>query len=195
MLLFLVWVSPAPCRSSTIAETASKDSVGVTTSSSDTIAQAVDSIPINNMLITEPFGFIYRANAKYYRTISSNIVGGVGVDYGWFDKLVDKGSTYGFNAEVRYYPDKNSPYGFYAAPDASYTVGKALGTTVVVMTVGLLAGWQWFAGDHVCVGMVAGFDDYIRVSGPPNSFTFAPLFGASGTGLLPTLRFDIGYGW
>jgi hypothetical protein len=147
------------------------------------------------MLVTEPFGFIYRANAKYYRTISSNIVGGLGGDYGWFNKLVDKGSTYGVNAEVRYYPGKNSPYGFYAAPDASYIIGKGPGTTVAVITVGLLAGWQWIAGDHVCVGMVAGFDDYIRASGPPNAFTFAPLFGASGIGLLPTLRFDIGYGW
>lgn len=209
IILFLISTAGVTvAQTVTVEKRTSRDSAtGKTTVSFDTIVGVEENVtPINNMILIEPLAYFYRLNLKYYRTFGSSMVGAVGADYGWLSGLINNGSSYGFNAEVRFYTAKKAPHGFYVAPNVSIDVAKGTDynldfngnlqtSTVTMMTIGALAGWQWFLSDNFAIGLALGFDDYIHVSGPTDTFTFATLYGSSITGILPVLRFDIGYGW
>ena len=172
------------------------------------IGKSEDVTPINNMIIIDPISFFWEVNAKYYRTFSPTVVGGLGANYGWFNGILNNGSSYGINAEVRFYPSKKAPHGFYLAPNIAFNIGSGqeyapdangnYGTTTATatsMTIGGMFGWQWFPSDNFCIGLALGFNDYIHVSGPSDILSIGTIFGSTITGILPALRFDIGYGW
>jgi hypothetical protein len=208
VLLLLLGTSEVFGQTITIEKRISRDSAtGVTTVSWDTIiGKSEDITPINNMIIIDPISFIWRFNARYYRTLSRTVTISLGGNYDWFNGLPDIGSAFGFNAELRLYPNKNAPHGFYMAPDISYDVatgqysgldanGNPTSSSVSMITMGALFGWQWFPSDNFCLGLALGFDDYIHVSGPTDVYGFNTIFGNTITGILPAIRFDIGFGW
>lgn len=185
---------------------------GKRTVTTTTIVKTVEDIsPYTDILNINPLKFFIAYNLNWVHKLSANTAFGVGAEigYSWINEL--EGTTWGVLGEFRYYPSKKSLHGFYVAPNFSYTQTNNLyystydastatltsGTyTQQMLSLGILAGWQWFPADNFSMGLALGVDDYIPLNQKGNEYEdFNLLGGMYGKGTSPTIRFDLGYAW
>lgn len=174
-------------QDSTKAKTIKIDKVAgdTTYTESITISKTENITPRNNALIINPLKFFIFYNLTYYHTVNPNLAFGVGVQVPTF-KGID---GIGINGELRFHPGGKSLRGFYAAPNFSYNYLKTGDVETEPFSIGLLFGWQWFPGDDFAIGFGLGIDYYIGTISD-NDDLFSDY-----SGIVPALRFDIGYAW
>ena len=180
----------------------------------DTIVKTVEDVsPYADMLNINPLKFLIAYNLNWVHKLSSNTAFGVGAEFGSSLASYANQTAWGVLGEFRFYPSKKSLHGFYVAPNFSFTqttnvyyfiydpsVDPSANSgyyTEQMLSLGILAGWQWFPADNFSMGFALGVDDYIplnRKTGA-NYEDFNLLGGLSGKGTSPTLRFDLGYAW
>lgn len=170
------------------------------------VGTTTDVTPRTDMIVLNPLKFLLFYNLSYFHSISPNMAIGGGIQIP--TSLLDEAfGGFGVNLEGRFYPGKRALKGFYLAPNVSMnflnstittydfdpTTGREVmherTSSAMVSSVGALAGWQWFVGDDFAIGLGLGIDHYIiSTSDDVNDFETI-------SGTLPSLRFDIGYGW
>ena len=149
------------------------------------ISQSEDITPRDQMFVVNPLKFFLFYNLSYFQKINNNVVVGGGVQI----PTISGVDGFGFNAEVRFYPNGKNLRGFYVAPNIAFNHLKTGNAKTNPFSVGVLAGWQWFPGDQFAMGLGIGVDYYFgNVSANDNDFE-------SYDGTAPALRFDIGYAW
>jgi hypothetical protein len=185
---------------------------GKRTVSNDTIVKTEEEItPYTDMLNVNPLKFLIAYNVNWMHKLSSNTAIGFGAEIGSSLENELGGTSWGFLGEFRFYPSKRSLHGFYVAPNFSFTQSSNVSyyttdasgnfsygySTQRMLSIGILAGWQWFPGSDFSMGFAFGIDDYIplnQISG--NQYEdYNLLGGLDGKGTSPTLRFDLGYAW
>jgi hypothetical protein len=162
------------------------DSKGVKDSTESVIISKTEDItPRTNMFVINPLKFFLFYNLSYFHKIDNNIAIGGGIQ---FPTLKDI-NGFGVNAEIRFHPSKKALRGFYIAPNFSFNSLSTSGSSsnVLVSSIGVLLGWQWFPGEDFAMGLGIGIDHYF-VSNSKNAFH-------SYDGNVPAVRFDIGYAW
>jgi hypothetical protein len=93
------------------------------------------------------------------------------------------------NLEIRFYPSGRTLRGFYLAPNISYNELSDQEMSTHPISIGILAGWQWFPGDDFAIGLGIGIDYYNGTVNEEGGEI------ESYHGKVPALRFDIGYAW
>lgn len=190
-----VFIAGAICVSAqtrTTETTTSVDSSSgrTTTTYSTTIKSEEDVTPRSSMIVINPLKFFLFYNLSYFHRLSNVIVVGGGLQTPTPSEI----SGFGVNAEVRFHPSGRALRGFYIAPNISYnnlSGDDDSDGSVSVFSIGALAGWQWFPGDDFAIGLGIGVDHY-SVSATEGSDVD---FFSSYDGLVPALRFDLGYAW
>jgi len=149
------------------------------------ISESEDITPRNQMIVVNPLKFLLLYNVSYFHTLSPSVALGGGVQFPTPKDV----NGYGLSAEIRFYPSGKSPRGFYVAPNVAYSTLWSSEHKTKPFSAGLLVGWQWFPGSDFAMGLGIGVDYYIgSISNGHEDFN-------SYDGLVPALRFDIGYGW
>ena len=199
VLLFLVLAGNSFAQIKTEGTRTEKDSAtGATKTITYTEVKEEEVItPRHNMITVNPLKFILFWNLTYYHSFNSVVAGGIGFQM----PTLSHTGGYGFNAEVRFYPSRKALRGFYIAPNVSfnhltddyfYNIDGSTSTlSTDVFSVGVLVGWQWYIGDDFAIGLGIGADHYFSSN---NGSDYYSLF-SSYIGTVPSLRFDIGYGW
>ena len=183
---------------------------GKTTVTTETIVKTEEDIsPYTDMLNINPLKFLLAYNLNWMHKLSSNTAIGFGAELGTAFASDVEGTSWGVLGEFRFYPSKRSLHGFYVAPNFSFTqttniyyyTTDASGNysyvqgTEQMLSVGILAGWQWFPATDFSMGFALGVDDYIPINQKGNDEDFDLFGGMYGKGTSPTLRFDLGYAW
>ena len=210
--MFLL-ASPLLAQTEVKQHTVSIDSAtGKRTVSTDSIVKTEEDItPYANMVNINPLKFLLAYNLNWVHKVSSSTAFSIGAELGTnLGSEPSFGTAWGLLSEYRFYPGGKSMHGFYVAPDISYTQTtnvyyytydpntqvSSQGTyTAQMLSVGVLAGWQWFPGTDFSMGLALGIDDYIPLGTQHDNEDFNLLGGLYGKGTSPTLRFDIGYAW
>jgi hypothetical protein len=146
---------------------------------------------------------------NWVHKLGENTAAGIGLEFGTPHDY----TAWGALGEFRFYPSKKSLHGFYVAPNISYVQTSNIYYsnydpvtskysdgyyTKQMFSAGVLIGWQWFPGSDFCMGFAFGVDDYFALNNKNqnnNDDDISILGGIYGTGLSPTLRFDLGYAW
>ncbi|MCW9098090.1 MAG: hypothetical protein OQJ93_11950 [Ignavibacteriaceae bacterium] len=152
------------------------------------ISQTEDITPRNSMIIINPLKFLLFYNISYYHKLSDQVAIGGGVQM-----PTPRGiNGFGANAEVRLYPSGKNLRGFYFAPNISYNslTDTETDETLSLFSMGGLVGWQWFPGDQFAIGLGIGADYYFLSDDNTGNDDFEDY-----SGMVPALRFDIGYAW
>ena len=174
-------------QNKTIEKRTTTDSTGnVVTTESVIISQTEDITPRTSMIVINPLKFFLFYNISYYTKIKDNIVVGGGVQMPTLHDM----SGFGINAELRYHPSKKAMRGFYIAPNISVSSlsTNSSNSSTSSISIGILAGWQWFPSAEFAMGFGIGVDEYFLTNGKSEGF-------GSYNGAVPAVRFDIGYAW
>jgi len=138
------------------------------------------------MLVVNPLKFFLFYNISYFHKVLESVIIGGGLQV----PTVSGQSGFGINAEVRFHPSGSNMRGFYIAPNISYnSLSEESGSHTNLYSFGALAGWQWFPSDEFAIGLGIGLD-YYTGSGEDEYNEFD-----SYNGIVPAVRFDIGYAW
>jgi hypothetical protein len=149
------------------------------------ISRSEDVTPRTSVLLVNPLKFFLLYNLSYMHRVSPSLVIGGGMQL----PTVAGVHGLGVNAEVRIHPSGKAPRGFYIAPNVGYTSLEAGNATANPFSIGILLGWQWFPGDDFAIGLGIGAD-YYSGSTSVNDGDIGKF-----DGMVPALRFDIGYAW
>ncbi len=160
---------------------------GDTTYTESVIISVSEDIRIrNSMLVVNPLKFFLFYNISYFHKVLESVIIGGGLQVPTVSGL----SGFGINAEVRFHPSGLNMRGFYIAPNISYnSLSEESGSNTDLYSFGALAGWQWFPSDEFAIGLGIGLD-YYTGSGEDEYNEFD-----SYNGIVPAVRFDIGYAW
>jgi len=172
-------------RTGEIRVTINPETGDTTYTESVIISQTEDITPRNSMIIINPLKFLLFYNISYFQKVSDNVVVGGGVQIPTISGL----NGFGANAEVRVYPNGENLRGFYIAPNISFNHLSNEDGSTSPFSFGVLVGWQWFPGDQFALGFGIGADYYIGTI-TENNGDFENY-----SGMVPALRFDIGYAW
>jgi len=172
-------------RTGEIRVTINPETGDTTFTESVIISQTEDITPRNSMIIINPLKFLLFYNISYFQKVSDNVVVGGGVQIPTISGL----NGFGANAEVRVYPNGKNLRGFYIAPNISFNHLSNEDGSTSPFSFGVLVGWQWFPGDQFALGFGIGADYYIGTI-TENNGDFENY-----SGMVPALRFDIGYAW
>ena len=178
----LTSLSMAQVRTGEKTVTVNKATGDTTITESVIISESEDITPRNNMIVINPLKFFLFYNISYFRKVTESTVIGFGVQTPTFDHL----SGIGINAEVRFHPTGKNMRGFYVAPNFSYnSISEENESTANLFSFGGMLGWQWFPGDEFALGLGIGIDYYAGSSDDDDNIN----------GLMPAIRFDVGYVW
>ncbi len=187
---FVLLLSYGICisQTKTIETRTSVDSVkrgDTTVTRSVIISTSEDITPLTSILMVNPLKFLLFYNISYLHKITADMAVGAGIQTPTLPGI----SGVGFNAEIRFYPSRKAPRGFYVAPNISMNFidtedGDKISSP---MSIGGLIGWQWFPGDQFAMGLGIGLDYYTNLRSGDVVDEY--------DGTAPALRFDIGYGW
>lgn len=164
----------------------------VTIIKSEIISKSEDITPISNILTINPLKFFLFYNLSYYSKVSPVSVIGAGLQMPTLADIFGGG----INIEYRFHPSKKAPRGFYVAPNISYNYFKTDNVTpdsetesksATIFSAGLLLGWQWFPSEDFAIGLGIGVDRYFTSK--------ESKFFDEYNGVIPAVRFDIGYSW
>ena len=186
-IVFLVNLASAQTKTEEKRTTVDKATGDTVVTEAVIISQSEDITPRNTMLIINPLKFFLFYNLSIMHKVDQKWAIGGGLQFPT-PAGVD---GFGVNAEARYYPSGKTLRGFYFAPNISYNSLKSgeNNETVSLFSVGALVGWQWFPGEEFAIGLGIGADYY---SGSSDSDSE----GLSNyDGMVPLVRFDIGYAW
>lgn len=194
--LLVLAAAGVSAQTKTVETRTSVDSTsGKTTVTNSTVISTEEDItPRNNMITINPLKFLLFYNLSYYHALSDVVVVGGGLQV----PTIEDVGGFGINAEVRLHPSAKRMRGFYVAPNISYnvfnsTAAETDGNSETALSIGVLLGWQWFPGDDFAMGLGIGVDKYIKTgSGDNLGSAFNETFNS---GVVPALRFDIGYAW
>ena len=186
--LFCITATNLQAQEKTEETVVTTDSTGNTvTTKVVRVSKTEDITPRTNLITINPLKFFLFYNLSYYHKLSSQIAVGGGLQ---MPALADM-SGFGINGEMRFYPSGKTLKGFYLAPNVSYNLLTSDGSNANLLSVGALAGWQWFPGDEFAIGLGIGVDRYFVGVGDKDEVLLFDDY----EGTLPALRFDIGYGW
>jgi len=172
-------------RTGEIRVTINSETGDTTFTESVIISQTEDITPRSHIFIINPLKFLLFYNISYFQKVSDNVVVGGGVQIPTISGL----NGFGANAEVRVYPSGENLRGFYIAPNISFNHLSSEDGSTSPFSFGVLVGWQWFPGDQFALGFGIGADYYIGTI-TENNGDFENY-----SGMVPALRFDIGYAW
>ncbi len=216
-LVFLSGVATTRAQTKVEQRKVSVDSAtGVRTGTVDTIVKTEEDIsPYTEMMNINPLKFLLAYNLNWIHKLSSSTALGIGAEIATnVGDAMNTGTSWGVLGEFRFYPSKKSLHGFYVPPNFSYTqtsnvysyIENGAGNsfsgnegyyTEQMLSLGILAGWQWFPATSFSMGFALGADDYIPLN-PKTGEDYEDvslLGGLTGKGASPTLRFDLGYAW
>lgn len=180
--LMFASISSAQVKTGEKTMTINKVTGDTTYTESVIISESEDITPRNNMIVINPLKFFLLYNITYYHKVSESTVVGMGLQ----TPTISGTSGFGINFEVRFHPSGKNMRGFYIAPNASYnSLSAGSNSEANIFSFGGLVGWQWFPGDEFALGLGIGVDKYFGSNGDFNDFD----------GLVPAVRFDIGYAW
>ncbi|MBU0473421.1 MAG: hypothetical protein KKF62_04600 [Bacteroidetes bacterium] len=187
-ILILTTVSIAQVKTGEKTITINKVTGDTTYTESVIISESEDITPRNNMIVINPLKFFLLYNISYFHKISESTDIGFGIQ----TPTIEGVSGIGFNFEVRYHPKGKNMGGFYIAPNVSYNIlssTSSSGSDTKLSSIGGLLGWQWFPGDEFAIGLGIGIDLY--TGSQKDGWDIYENY----EGLMPAVRFDIGYAW
>ncbi len=187
-------------RTETQTNTDSTSGRTVKTSSVTTISKTEDVTPLENAVTTNPFSYYIFYNISYMHAITPMIAVGGGVDIPTAFAPGDM-SGFGINLEGRFYLGRHPFHGFFLNPVISfhsltYTPSTYDGPTIervhdTPFSIGAYMGWHWYPWDEFMTQIAFGADWNISKTTDESLIGL----GSDRTGLVPGLRFGLGYAW
>lgn len=190
MFVLLAVSATAQVKTTETATSVDSASGKTVTTYSTSIKTEEDVTPRHDMIVVNPLKFFLFYNLSYFHALNNSIVVGGGLQMPTPAGV----NGFGVNAEMRFHPSGKALRGFYIAPNVSYNTvsgDDAESESISAFSIGGLVGWQWFPGDDFAIGLGIGADYYTVSSSADDDVDFFN----SIDGMVPALRFDIGYAW
>ena len=166
------------------------------------IASSEDITVRENMVYVDPIKFFGLFNVGYQRAIAPGF--SVGGTIQSPTQLTDA-SGIGFSVEGRYYPMNRMFRGFHLGANVaynnltyerySYETQQIEKIEFAPFSTGVLIGWHWYPWSDFATEIALGADYNFTGEERGDYFSEQVPFLSNRKGLIPSLRFNIGYAW
>lgn len=189
-----------------VAQERSEETVVTTDSSGTSTVRVVrvttveDIRELKNMIMVNPFKFIYLFNASYYRALSPNIAIGGTLQAPTVLLSDNDASGIGFGADFLFYPSARVFRGFHVGANVSYDIvtyeafdPETFGDSEVTehpFSIGGYMGWNWWPWSEFATEIAIGAEYNLN---PTTEAILSPL--GHEKGLAPYFTFKVGYAW
>lgn len=176
------------------------DSTGTSTVRVVKISSSEDIRDLKNMVMVNPFKFIYLFNASYYRAISPNMAIGGTLQTPTVILEDQEASGIGFSADYLFYPSSRVFRGFHLGANMSYDVVSyeaydpetynSSEVTEHPFSIGGYIGWNWWPWEEFATAIALGAEYNLN---PTTEAILSPL--GDKKGVAPYFSFKMGYAW